>query len=118
MKKIVHVDNSGFFRKIMRIFLTEQMYEVESFDNGREALEEIGKGDVSMVITGLSLSDMTGERLIKQAILSPHTVPFVALTGNQNLEEVRRLTALGVKAVILKTNGWREKLEVVLRKYL
>jgi CheY-like chemotaxis protein len=117
MKKIVHVDNSAFFRKLMKIFLSEQGYTMESYDKGGDALTEIHSNNVSMIITGLSLADMEGVELIKKIITSPQSIPVIALTSNESEPQIEKLKALGVKASILKSGSWREKLLPFLSEY-
>jgi CheY-like chemotaxis protein len=119
MKKIIHVDNSAFFRKVMKTFISEQGHVIESFDNGAEVLEQIESGDVCLIITGLSLADMKGEELVKTIVNSPyHTVPIITVTSNEGEAQLQKLRILGVKATILKSGTWREQLLPYLQEYV
>jgi two-component system cell cycle response regulator len=117
MKKIVHLDNSDFFRKLVRTFLSEQGYLVESVSHGTEALEIINSGEVGMIITGFSFSDMNGSAFIKRVIGYPDTIPIIALTSDQSLETEHFLNELGVKARILKSGAWQEQLLPLVNQY-
>ena len=107
---VIHADNSGFFRKVLKIFLGELGVDSDSFDRGEEVLNEVGTRKVSCVITGLELADMTGEELIKQLIYSGHSMTIIAVTSSGNEERIKKLNELGVKATIQKGGNWKEKL--------
>ncbi|MDR3333989.1 MAG: response regulator [Treponema sp.] len=108
MRKIVHTDNSEFFRRLVRTFLAEQGFEGVSYDQGSMALEAVKGGDVALVITGISLPDMNGEDFIRQIV--PYKIPVIVLTADESPEKQRALEDLGIKAYILKAKAWQEKL--------
>ncbi|MDR2898593.1 MAG: response regulator [Spirochaetaceae bacterium] len=110
MKKIIHADNSEFFRKQMKTFLIEQGYTVESCNSGEEVLDVVNTGDAALVLTGLTLFDMDGEELIKKIATSRHTVPVIAVTASDTEMKRMKLSALGVKAMISKNGSWQEDL--------
>jgi two-component system OmpR family response regulator len=109
MKTVVHVDNSMFFRRILRSFLTEHGFLAESFSQGVEVLEAVERGDVAVIITGMVLADMTGWKLIKKIVITSN-VPVIVLTSNTSESERFGLKALGIKAHILKSGSWKETL--------
>jgi DNA-binding response OmpR family regulator len=112
MRYIVHVDHSKFFRKLMKIFLSELGLVSEGFDLGEEALNAVMTGDVSCVITGLELPDMSGEKLISRIIaVAPSAMTIIVVTSSAHDEErVKFLESMGVKATIQKAGDWKEKL--------
>jgi len=107
---VVHVDNSGFFRKVMKSFLNELGVDSEDFSRGEDVLDAVGNHSVSCVITGLELPDMRGEELIRQLLFSGHSMTIIAVTSSTNDERVQTLAELGVKATIQKGGNWKEKL--------
>jgi len=107
---VIHVDNSGFFRKVMKSFLTELGVDSEDFSCGEDVLDAVGSHKVSCVITGLELPDMRGEELIKQLIFSGHSMTIIAVTASSNDERAQNLANLGVEATIQKGGNWKEKL--------
>jgi DNA-binding NarL/FixJ family response regulator len=111
---VIHVDNSGFFRKVMKVFLTELGFFCESFDRGEDVLDAIETRKVSCVITGLELMDMSGDDLIKKLLFAGHPMTIIAVTSNNDEARIQHLSELGVKATIQKESGWKEK----LREYL
>ena len=114
MGYIVHVDNSKFFRKVMKTFLSELGLESVGYDRGEDALDEIIAGRASCVITGLELADMSGEDFVKQLFIYGHPMTIIAVTASGDEERIRYLESLGVKATIQKAGDWKEK----LREYL
>jgi len=108
--KVIHVDNSVFFRKVMKSFLMELGVDSENYNCGEDVLDVIGNHKVSCVITGLELPDMSGEDLIKQLLFSGHSMTIIAVTGSENDERAQNLANLGVKATIQKGGNWKEKL--------
>jgi CheY-like chemotaxis protein len=118
MQKIIHVDNSGFFRKVVKNFLAERGYLVESYNQGSEALDIICTGQVSLVLTGLSLSDMDGELFIQKALEYVTELPIIAVTSTQDQELEERLYDIGIKGRVLKSGGWKDQLIPLLNRYL
>ena len=110
MNRIVHVDNSEFFRKLMKTFLLEMGYETESFAVGEEAVATVKAGRVDYAITGMELADMTGEDFIKKLVGSSFSVPVIVVTSKNFPEQHKRLRALGVKAIIQKSSDWKVEL--------
>ncbi|MHC6202732.1 response regulator [Breznakiellaceae bacterium SP9] len=117
MRTIIHVDNSSFFRKTMKIFLSREGFEAESFDQAEDALALLSTGQPYLVITGMSLADMEGKEFVKKIVTLPNNVPVIALTSNNDAEEVAILNALGVKATFFKSGQWQQKILPTLLQY-
>jgi len=111
---VIHVDNSGFFRKLMKVFLTDLGFFCETYDRGEDVLDAIETRKVTCVITGLELMDMSGETLIKKLLFTGHPMTIIAVTSSGDEARMQRLAELGVKATIQKGGDWKEK----LREYL
>jgi two-component system cell cycle response regulator len=115
MSRVIHVDNSEFFRKIMKRFLSELGFESDGFERGEEAALAAGAGDVSLVIAGLALADMSGEEFVKRITASPRPVPVIIVSSNDEELQAKRLSALGVRAMIKKSGNWKEELRAVIK---
>jgi FixJ family two-component response regulator len=99
----------------MKVFLSELGLLSVGYELGEDALNAVMAGDVSCVITGLELQDMSGETLIGRLhAVSPHSMTVIAVTGSGDDERVKVLETLGVKATIQKSGNWKDK----LREYL
>jgi two-component system cell cycle response regulator len=116
MSRVLHVDNSEFFRKGMKSLLGELAIETEGFDRGEDAIKAIKAGGVSGVIMGLELADMSGEEFIKRLTVSVEPLlPVIVVTSDEEDTRVKRLDALGVGAVIRKTDNWKDKIRNILK---
>ncbi|MCL2181097.1 MAG: response regulator [Treponema sp.] len=114
MNHVIHVDNSDFFRKLMKTFMAEKGLELESFEKGEDAIEAVAGGRAAFIITGLSLADMTGEELLKRLMTLPQKTPVIVVTSSDEAVNNKRLEALGAKAIILKSDNWKAELEKIL----
>jgi CheY-like chemotaxis protein len=99
----------------MKSFLTEVGLDSESFERGEDAVEAVKEGKVSFIVTGLELSDMSGEEMIKRLAVLPGKIPIIAVTSNEEAANSKRLKALGVKAIILKSGDWKKELKKILK---
>ena len=107
MKNIIHVDNSEFFRKQMRIFLEENGFVVEGFDSAQEANLTIGAGSADMVIMGLTFTDTDGYDFAKRVVES-FTGPVVVVSASLTKEKANRLKEMGILAAFDKAASWKE----------
>ena len=110
MKHIIHVDNSEFFRKQVKTFLSETGHYSEGYSRGEDAMKAVESGKVNCVIMGLHLSDMTGEELIKRLLAYPKHVVIIVVTASHNEKLLKRLESLGVKTIIQKSGDWKSEL--------
>ncbi|MDR1866903.1 MAG: response regulator [Treponema sp.] len=116
--KVVHIDNSKFFRNLFRVYLYDKGIRVESFASGEQAMEILQDGDVGLIIMGMVLTDMDGEDLIKRVTTSPYNIPVIILTSDTlEPEEDVLLEKLGVIAHFSKSGPWREQLIPYLDRY-
>jgi DNA-binding response OmpR family regulator len=99
----------------MKSLLLELACESESFDRGEDAMNAIKAGGVSGVIMGLELTDMSGEEFIKRLAVTADSIPIIVVTADEEEDRVKRLDALGVSAVIRKTDNWKEKVRNILK---
>ena len=110
MKTIIHVDNSEFFRKLMRGFLEKEGFEVESFDSAQEANFSIGAGSGDMVITALAFSEIEGMEFV-QRIMESFSGPVIVVSSSVNKALEEKLIDLGVQAALSKSGAWQGKLK-------
>jgi DNA-binding response OmpR family regulator len=113
MKTIIHVDNSEFFRKLVKNFLSQEGFEVESFDNAEEAGMAISGGAASMVISGLALAGMEAEDFIRRT-RENYAGPLVVISSSLDPQREAALRTLGVNAAINKAGPWQKALKAEL----
>jgi FixJ family two-component response regulator len=107
---VIHVDNSKFFQKVMKIFLAELGIQSESYERGEDVLDAVEAHKISCIITGLELADMSGEDLIRKLLFASYGMTIIAVTSSDDDVRAQRLAELGVKATIQKGGNWKEKL--------
>jgi len=107
MKNIIHVDNSEFFRKQMRVFLEEEGFSVEGFDSAQEAYLTIGAGSGDMVIMGLAFTDIDGRDFAKR-VVETFMGPVIVVSSSLSAEKIKELGALGVVASFDKSGPWQD----------
>ena len=110
MKKIIHVDNSDFFRKHMRTFLQAEGFEVESFDSALDAGLTIGSGSGDMVIMGLTFTEMEGVDFLRK-IVEDFSLPIIVVSSSVDKKKAEELIALGAKAALNKSGPWKEDIK-------
>ncbi len=113
-KKIIHADNSDFFRKLVKTILSEEGYVTENTDSGAETLTHVEDGSASAIIMGMALKDMSSEELIKNILLSPRKIPVIILTANDDEAEKEKFLKIGFTAYISKSGNWQEELLTAL----
>lgn len=85
MKKIVLVEDDEMILKSLTYFLKVSDYEVESFDNGLDAINFISDNhsDISVVITDLNLPFAGGQQVIHSIKQLPDAqVGIIVLTSS------------------------------------
>ena len=114
MKRLIHVDNSDFFRKVVDRYLENEGIIAESSKHATNALETLKEGNIGLVITGMVLADMNGDLFIKLCNIMAPDVPIIVLTSNSIEKEQKKLEGLRVEAILDKSPGWQK----VMRPYL
>lgn len=124
MKRILVVDDDGMIRKVLRIMLENNGYEVEIAETGEEALKTIKiSAPPDMVITDLEMPKMSGIELAEKIgnfnILNNSNIKIILMSGNHN--ELHRIgkSALhkNIGAFVSKPfpDNFLAKIEVLLR---
>ena len=112
MEHIIHIDNSEFFRKLMKTYLSEKGIPSESFSSVEDAMKAVNANEASCIITGMELADMTGKDFMKQLTLSGKKIPVIIVTSREE-EAAKSLSAFNVKAIISKSGNWQKELDNV-----
>jgi two-component system KDP operon response regulator KdpE len=93
--KILVVDDEPPIRKLLRMGLTSQGYEVLEASNGRLALELLAKKP-ALVILDLGLPDIDGLELLRRIRHSQEGLPIVVLSSRG--DEAGKVAALDLGA--------------------
>jgi DNA-binding NarL/FixJ family response regulator len=105
-RRILVTDDGDSVRDIIRIFLERDGFEVcgEAAD-GVEAIELAKKLRPDLIILDLAMPRMNGVEAASILTKTMPDVPLVMLTLYQNLLGPSLASAIGVKAVVDKTDG-------------
>ncbi|AEH23548.1 CheA signal transduction histidine kinase [Thermodesulfobacterium geofontis OPF15] len=110
VKRILLAEDSPFFRGMIKNYLVGAGYEVETTENGKEALNRLFSGKFDLIITDLEMPEMDGFELIKEVRASPDykNIPIIVVTSLAGEDVRRKVLDLGANAYEIKLN--REKL--------
>src|SRR5687767_9975718 len=116
---VLLVEDNATNRRVAELFLERAGCEVVLAADGREALEELHKRPVDLVLMDVQMPVMDGleaTRRIRADISGGARIPIVGLTANALKEQVEACRAAGMDEVIAKPIE-RERLEAVLERY-
>src|ERR1700682_4146817 len=105
-RRILVTDDGDSVRDMIRIFLEREGFEVcgEAAD-GVEAIEQAKKLKPDLIVLDLAMPRMNGVEAASILKQTMPDVPIVLLTLYQNLLGPSLASAIGVKAIIDKTDG-------------
>jgi CheY-like chemotaxis protein len=117
-RRILVIDDGDSVRDIIRIFLERDGFEVcgEAAD-GVEAIEQAKKLKPDLIVLDLAMPRMNGAEAASILSSTMPSVPIVLLTLYMNVLGPSLASAIGVKAVIDKTDGM-DKLVACVRSLL
>ena len=114
--KILLVDDDPFVGEMMAMVLQSCDYEVETAENGVEALAKFDAlGDIALVISDMNMPRMGGLELFGQIRKRERDVPFILLTGDEAAEGV---ADKGVDLYLVKDENIQETLAGSVEKLL
>ena len=116
--RILVIDDGDSVRDIIRIFLERDGFEVcgEGGD-GVEAIEQAKKLKPDLIVLDLAMPRMNGAEAASVLSQTMPDVPIVLLTLYQNVLGTALASAVGVKAILDKTDGM-DKLVACVRSLL
>lgn len=105
-KRILVTDDGDSVRDVIRVFLERGGFEVcgEAVD-GLDAIEQAKKLKPDLIILDLAMPRMNGAEAASILSATMPDVPIVLLTLYQNVLGTALASAVGVKAIIDKTEG-------------
>jgi DNA-binding NarL/FixJ family response regulator len=117
-KRILVIDDGDSVRDVIGIFLEHAGFEVcgEASD-GVQAIEQAKKLKPDLIVLDLKMPRMNGAEAASILSTTMPGVPIVLLTLYQNLLGTALASAIGVKAIIDKTDGL-DKLVACVRSLL
>lgn len=85
MWTVLVVDDEPMLRSVFRRWLVAAGYKVIEAATGAEALVHLrAHGEVTVVVTDLTMPGMSGEELIEHLAAERPALPVIAISGNQD----------------------------------
>ncbi|PIR31603.1 MAG: hybrid sensor histidine kinase/response regulator [Alphaproteobacteria bacterium CG11_big_fil_rev_8_21_14_0_20_44_7] len=109
-EKILLVEDSPFFRKLMVPILMSRGYRVKTASNGLEAARVLSKDrDFQLIITDLDMPEMNGFEFSEacKGDVNVRHIPIVALSSNASPETTARCEKIGMFAHVSKSEKER-----------
>jgi len=97
-ERILFVDDEEQIRGVVETILTTNGYQVATFANGVQALEEFQKNPArfNLVITDMTMPYMTGAELAQKILALKPQIPIILCTGQSELINREKALAMGI----------------------
>jgi DNA-binding response OmpR family regulator len=112
---VLVVDDNPLILNIIKSLLASEQYQVRTACNGSDALQELDRAPVDVIVCDVMMPEMDGyefHRRVRERGDLAH-VPFVFLTALSELDEVSRGAASGADDYVTKPFEPRELLAIV-----
>lgn len=102
--KVLVVEDSAYFRILIRRYLRAEGYEVITADNGQQAMEKIARARFDLVISDLNMPHMDGWAMIRSLRSGDHSrdLPAIALSSMEAEDYSESALAAGFDAYQVK----------------
>lgn len=116
-ERILFVDDEEPITIMIETVLTRMGYQVQATTNPAEALElfKLNPGGFDLVITDMTMPQMTGVQLSERLIDIRKDIPVIICTGHSSTIDIEKTKDLGVSAHITKPVAQQELAEVIRR---
>jgi len=102
IKSVLVIDDEPLNIKLIEhIMSDEPMYEIIGASSGTEALEILEKREINLILLDVVMPEMDGFEMLSK-IKEKHKIPVVFMTGNKNIETIRKAAELGVEDYLTK----------------
>jgi CheY-like chemotaxis protein len=102
MKPVLIVEDEAIMRESLRDWLKDGGYEVETAEEGEEALEKIEKKEFSVAVLDLRLPGKDGLEVLKEATEKDPKIKGIVITAYPSLETALEAMKMGAIDYIVK----------------
>jgi len=113
IKTILVVDDNEGIRRLLKEFLTQENYRVETATNGREALQQITEKLPSLVLLDYKMPKKNGLQVLDELSNQFPNLPVIMITGYYEENEINKARTKGVNYYISKPFSLFELLETI-----
>lgn len=120
--KILIVDDDKTTRKLLSLYLKGKGFEAVTAENGLDAIEKLGTGDINLIITDMNMPYMDGIELTKalRSDSASRDVPIIMVTTEADEDERKKALDAGVDDYLVKPTSAdqiNESIKTVLKKF-
>jgi two-component system, chemotaxis family, chemotaxis protein CheY len=118
-KRILAADDSVSMRQVVKLTLSEAGYDVIEAVDGRDALNKLTDGPVSLIVTDLNMPNLNGVELIKAVRANPayRLTPILMVTTESGDDKKSLGKAAGATGWVVKPFK-AEQLVAVVKKLI
>ena len=102
MKPVLIVEDETIMRESLRDWLKDGGYEVETAEEGEEALEKIGRKEFSVAVLDLRLPGKNGLEVLKEATAKDPKIKGIVITAYPSVETAVEAMKIGAVDYIVK----------------
>jgi DNA-binding NtrC family response regulator len=113
MKKILIVDDDTFILSSFSKVLSKRGFEVQTAENGKQALEKLKQGSFDVALIDVCLPDMEGTDLLEKAKKELEKTVKIILTGHPSVQTSAKATFEGADTYIVKPIKMDELISVI-----
>ena len=117
--KIVICDDDKDIVRALQIYLSNRNYELLCAYTGREALDFVKKGDVSLVLLDIMMPEMDGYEVLQHLKNNPETnnIPVIIMSALSDMQSIVKGYQLGATEYVTKPFQREELVKRVAHRY-
>lgn len=115
-KKIMIIDDEAAMCRILKQILESEGYEVKTSTEGLPALYEIKQDSFNLVITDVTMPNLSGIEILAQVKQFKPELPVIFITGSDVDAVLKEALQLGLDGFIEKPFNIQAVLEVIKEK--
>ncbi len=101
-KHVVLIDDERSMRESIEQWLTLDEFEVDTFDNGQDAIKSLNNNFHGVVVTDLKMQNFTGMDVINRTMELDKDIPVILITGHGDIDSAVKAMRLGAYDFIEK----------------
>jgi two-component system, chemotaxis family, CheB/CheR fusion protein len=109
--RVLLVEDASDIRDVFKMLLEAEGADVTATGSGCEAAELAAREDFDVILTDLGLPDISGEMVIRHALLNARRRPRVVVVTGYDEPFTSRARAAGADAVLTKPVLWSSLVE-------
>jgi len=116
VKRILVVDDEEVIRELLNEALQRKGYDIDTSENGKEALVKLNEQEYDLLITDIRLPDVSGMKILSKAHAKHPDLGIIMITAYGSIKNAVKAMKQGAFDYITKPFGLDE-MEMVVEKY-